>query len=1061
MVRKSMGGTFLVLAMLVLPLVMKAQGANATITGFVTDQTKAIIVGAKIEVINADTGVRYFAISNDEGIYTITSLPPGIYKIQAEKQGFKSIVKSDVVLHVQDTAGINFEMALGSASEVVTVESGGVVINTTDASVSTVIDRQFAENLPLSGRSFQSLLYLTPGVTLNAGAGTTSLYAVGQFSVNGQRADSNYWMVDGVSANIGIGTAYIPGNGAAGGLGAFNVLGGTNSLISVDALQEFRIQTSTYAPEYGRTPGGQISIVSRSGSNQLHGSLFDYLRNTIFDATDWFANANSLPKAGEKQNDFGGVLGGPVVKSRTFFFFSYEGLRLRLPQTQLTTVPDLAARQATIPAMQPFLNAYPLPNGPEVPSVPGVAEFNASFSEPASVDAYGLRIDHMLTKRWNIFGRYNYSPSSYVGRGNGSSLNTLEPIKSTTDTGTVGATWTKSLNVVDDIRFNYSSEVVSGSYRMDTFGGGAPAPVDTLFPSPLTSQNALYVPLPLFGTAMFYADGAGGGNSQHQYNLVDTLSMHQGSHDLKIGSDYRRLSPVFGPEAFDEFPYFLSMQAMEAGQTWLVQMTHNVSATFLFHNLGTYAQDTWRISPRLTVTFGLRWDVDFRPSTENGPAITSVTGFSTTDLSNLALAPAGTAIYHTRYGNVAPRVGGAYQVSQSANWGLVLRSGFGVFYDLSSTEVISHGVYYYPFRNTAQIVNATFPILSANATLPPVMPPDASQGTLIGFDPHLNLPYSLQWSAALEQSLGKNQTVTASYVGSSGRRLLLTETINNPNANYLNATLVGNAGSSSYNAFQLQFQRRLAQGLQMLASYSWAHSVDTGSYGAYSDGSFANANANKGDSDFDIRDTFSTALTYSVPVPGRSPLVRAILGEWSTENIVQIHSAPPVSVVDGAFTALSKENSSVLVRPDIVLGQPLYLYGPQYPGGKALNPGAFTDPPTEVINGILTPTRQGSLGRNALRAFGLTQWDFAVHRDFPIREILKLQFRAEMFNVLNHPNFAPYNSSFNTGDPYFGQSTSMLAQGIATVQGPGAGALNGLYQVGGPRSIQLALKLVF
>src|SRR5208282_1663526 len=230
----------------------------------------------------------------------------------------------------------------------------------------TVVDRTFADNLPLNGRSFQTLIMLTPGVVVTQ----TAYDDQGQFSVNGQRADANYFTVDGVSANFGV-TGFLPLVQAAGGaLPALSVAGGTNSLVSVDAMQEFRVQTSSFAPEFGRTPGGQISIATRSGTNDFHGTLFEYFRNDVLDSNDWFngyTNNPPLPKAEERQNDFGGVLGGPIIKNRTFFFFSYEGLRLRLPQTAISSVPDVGSRQTpNDPAMQQFLNAYPLPNGPEV-----------------------------------------------------------------------------------------------------------------------------------------------------------------------------------------------------------------------------------------------------------------------------------------------------------------------------------------------------------------------------------------------------------------------------------------------------------------------------------------------------------------------------------------------------------------------------------------------------------------------------------------------------------------------------------------------------------------------
>jgi hypothetical protein len=1046
----------------VLPMLASAgyaQSPDSTVGGQISDQQGSVVPGVEVVLTNVNTGVSYAARTNQSGIYSAPHLPPGIYRANVTKDGFKSVVKGDFELHVQDEASINFQLQVGSVSETVTVEEGGLVINTTDAAVGTVIDRNFVENLPMSGRTFQTLVYLTPGVAQNIGSGSASNHATGQFSVNGQRATSNYWTVDGVSANIGITPWLTPGNGTAGGLGAFNVVGGTNSLVSVDALQEFRIQTSTYAPEFGRTTGGQISIVTRSGTNLFHGSAFDYFRNTVLDATDWFAKAKNLGKAAEQQNDFGGVFGGPIIKDKTFFFFSYEGLRLRQPQTILTGVPDLDARRNAIPAVQPFINAFPVPNPGAADIGPGIAPFNASYSNPADMNAYSIRTDHVLTKNLKLFGRYNYSPSNLVQRGGAStSANTVFTVESTTQTATVGATWAKSSQTVNEVHFNYSVSGGQTAGHMDTFGGGTVAPGASLFPNSFTFKNAVF-DLSIDGIREYY-QGANAHNRQHQYNVVDTLSVQTGPHTLKFGVDYRRMSPLHSQVQYGLLPNFHTVADLEAGISTETDVLAAASATLLFRNLGLFAQDTWRVNPRLTLTYGLRWDVDFTPTTEDGPSIPAVTGFSRTDLSNLALAKPGTSIYDTRYGSVGPRIGVAYQVSQNANWALVLRSGFGLFYDLASTEVGNHTIDNYPNQAFVSNFGVAFPTSAATAAPIPIIPPDATQGQLVGFNPHLNIPYSLQWSAALEQALGKAQSLTVSYLGSSGRRLLSTESVNSPNPNYLSAVLVSNAGGSNYNALQVQFQRHLSNHLQALISHTWSHSIDTGSYGEYVNGSFTDQNANRGDSDFDIRHTFSAALTYELPMLANNAFTKAVTDGWSVDNILQVHSAPPVDVLDGKFTTLLRQPNSIQVRPDVVAGKPLYLYGSQYAGGKALNPDAFTDPPVDAATG--SPLRQGNLGRNALRAFGLTELEFALHRDFALRESVRLQFRAEMFNILNHPNFAPYNNKFNGGDPFFGQSTQLLGQSLAGSSGAiGNGGLNSLYQLGGPRSIQLALKLIF
>jgi len=1054
------------------------QNESATLSGRVTDPSGSAVVGAEVVLTNTETNVEMRTKTNGAGLYVLTGVHPGKYRVAAGATGFKVLIKEGLVLHVQDELAENFALTLGTVWETVTVTADATRVNTTDVSVSTVVDRNFAENLPLNGRSFQSLIQLTPGVVLTVNNGIDT----GQFSINGQRANSNYWMVDGVSANIGISASASVGSGLAGTLGSTSVFGGTNSLVSVDALQEFRIQTSTYAPEFGRTPGGQISIVTRSGTNQFHGTAFDYLRNDALDANDWFADSAGLPKPRERQNDFGGTLSGPIVKGKTFFFFSYEGLRLRLPQTALTLVPDTNpqdpySRQFAQSALLPYMNAFPLPNRPEVLDAngnhQGIAQFNASYSNPGTLNAYSLRVDHKLNDKLNLFGRYNYSPSKLSQRGGGgASLSTVSPTTITTQTGTVGATWAISPVVANDFRFNYSSTDASSSFVLDAFGGAVP--LEALpFPSPFTGDNALFTfgVTPVLG--INYGNliaGEGVHNKQRQLNIVDSVSIQKGSHSLKFGMDYRRLSPPFASSAYRQAISFSDIPSAETGTPQFNDVLFGLPVTFLFRNLGVFAQDTWHIVPRLTMTYGLRWDVDFVPSSISGPEFPAVTGFNLSNLSNLTLVPAGTPPYKTKWGNFAPRIGIAYQVSQSQRWQTVLRGGFGVFYDLSSSEAGNVvNPYVYPFGSAAFPVSS-FPLSATAAAPAPIAPPTSSNpGPLFAFDPNLGLPRTYQWNVAVEQALGQQQSLSVSYVGAGGKRLIQTATVSSPNPNLSGAFLVTNAGSSDYNALQLQFQRRLSHGLQALASYSWSHSLDTASAGSYASGSNAlpglNANSNRGPSDFDTRNAFSTGLTYEVPAPKSNALANTILRGWSTENIIQARSAPPVDVFYFVLSGLP--NGFVPnVRPDVVTGQPFYLYGPQYPGGKAFNPAAFMSPPTTpagCVPGIDFPcsaSRQGNLPRNALRGFGATQWDFAVHREFLIHESLKLQFRAEMFNVLNHPNFGQPLGDLSGALGQFGQSFQMLGQSLSGGN-LGSGAFDPLYQLGGPRSIQFGLKLSF
>src|SRR5580704_372429 len=546
------------LAIVLCSPILRSQSTNASITGRVTDPSKALIVGANVAAVSSGTSFRYEAVTNASGEYYLTNLPPGSYRLEIEKTGFKKLIKPDVTLHVQDALEINFEMTLGAASQSVTVEAGAPLVNTESGTVSTVIDRTFVDNLPLNGRSFQTLIILTPGVGVSA----TAFYDQGQFSVNGQRADGNYFTVDGVSANFGV-TGYTPLVQAAGGaLPALSVNGGTNSLVSVDAMQEFRIQTSSFAPEFGRTPGGQISIATRAGTNDFHGTLFEYFRNDVLDANDWFngyTNNPPLPKAEERQNDFGGVFGGPIIKDKTFFFFSYEGLRLRQPSTQETVVPDSPSRQQAPAAMQPYLNAYPVANGAELGA--GLAQFNDSYSNPSSLNAYSIRMDQVLNPKLTLFGRYDYSPSTTEERGpnsgNGSVLSTTQSLPFSLQTLTVGLTEIINTGISNDIRANYSIDRASYKYALDNFGGAVPLPDSALFPTGFSSTGSVF---------QFLIEGAGefvkgkySTDEQRQINLVDNLSVTTGRHQLKFGADYRWLSPFSVPFAYLQLAIFSGM----------------------------------------------------------------------------------------------------------------------------------------------------------------------------------------------------------------------------------------------------------------------------------------------------------------------------------------------------------------------------------------------------------------------------------------------------------------------------------------------------------------------
>jgi len=1027
-----------------LALPLAAQSPNGTINGQVLDPSNRIVVGADVVAVNDVTNVQYTTKTNGEGFYVLPNLPPGPYRLQISEIGFKTIIKPDIVLNVQDALSINFTLPIGAFHEIVTVHGGAPLVNTESAAVSTVVDQQFVENMPLNGRSFQTLITLTPGVVLTPASNN----APGQFSVNGQRTDANYFTVDGVSANfgttVGVGSTSLF-QAAGGAVPAFGALGGTNSLVSVDAMQEFRIQTSSFAPEYGSTPGGQVAIVTRSGTDQFHGTLFDYFRNDVFDANNWFNDNEGLPRARDRQNDFGGVFGGPLVKGKAFFFFSYEGLRLSQPQSAQTLVPDGPSRLSAAVPVQPFLNAYPISNGVDLGS--GAAQFDASYSNPSSLDTYSIRFDRVVNSHLTVFGRYSYAPSETSQRGATGALSTNSKMQFSTQTLTLGLTAGFTSHTSNELRVNYSnsrSEIRNG---LDGFGGAVPLSGSLVFPSGVSSENGAFEFLIFQGGIGGYELGKNATSEQRQVDVVDNMSMTVGTHQIKFGVDYRWLSPFTSPESYFQDALFFTVAGAQTGIAPFVGVDSNQGAALLSRDVSVYGQDTWKLTPRLTLTYGLRWDVNPAlkgKQADSGP----FTVLNLANPSDLTLAPRGTPLYATTYANLAPRIGIAFQVAQKQDWETILRGGFGTFYDLGvgSLGLATSG---FPFTAQEALFGVQFP-LSASQELPPTItltPPITTQ--MFVADPNLKLPRTYQWNLALEQSLGGSQTFSATYIGSIGRKLLRQDALQAPNANFTN--LIGvtrNTATSAYNALQLKFQRRLSGGLQALASYTFSHSIDIASDDsvvANTPAVIADPSVDRGNSDFDVRHSFTGALSYNLPSAGNSHLAKIALNQWSLDTFFIARSASPVNISSGTTLV---DGVEFLARPNVIPGVPLYLFGPQFPGGKSFNPAAFTVP----ISGL-----QGDFGRNVLRGFGAWQSDFSVHRTFQIVGDLSLQFRAEFFNVLNHPNFG--NPSFTMlGEPFFGQSTQILANGLSP---GGSGGFNPLYQVGGPRSIQFALKFTF
>ena len=1037
------------------------QAQSATLSGTVVDQQGALVAGANVKITDPARAFERTTTTNNNGYFNFTQLTPSNYVLSVEQSGFATS-NTNIVLNVNDQNSIKIELAVANADAVVNVEAP---IITESPAVSTVIDRQFIENQPLNGRSFQNLVELSPGVVI----APSNLPNPGQFSVNGQRTGSNYFTVDGVSANFGSTASVTLYETAGGGVPSYSALGTTSSLASVDAVQEFAIQTSTYAPEFGRQPGGQISLITKSGTNDYHGSVFDYIRNDVFDANNFFDNANGFEKQALRQNDFGVTLGGPLPflnfgegvpvyssgKDRTFFFFSYEGLRLRSPgrTDNNLEVPTVAARNNATGILRDILNAFPLPNRSfsAAQQAGGVVPYFSNFTNPSRLDAISLRVDHIINDRFSVFGRYNYAPSEDQQRARFCAASCVADLTYRTQTFTVGSTQIFSSKLINDLRVNFSESEVNQTYFIDNFGGAIVPPQSSLYPSFTNGGNGyIYIEVNPSGSNTL-SDGLFSDNKQRQFNIVNTTSYSIGGHAIKFGVDYRRLTPVsFGGTYKRSFLPDSLQDLIGNVPTLATIVAPQVTLRPIYHNFSAFVQDTWRVNQRLTLTYGLRYEIVPAPDEEGGNLPLTVLGLQegANSLANLSLSPTRQKFYETTYNNFAPRVGAAYQIFDKT----IVRGGFGVFYDLGygfTGSAFSTGLIPFASNLTLSSTTYTAPAFQQQLGSPNLNPP---YSRVFAYQPNFKLPYTLEYNVAVEQAFGSNNTISLSYIGASGKRLGRVETLRASTGNFRRLDLVTNGGFSNYNALQAQYQRRFSSGLQALVSYTFGKSLDNVSEETQNNlqsptGRF-DPRADYAPSSFDVRHAFSGAISYEIPSPFESGLARKIFGGFGIDALFRTRTATPVNLVSGA-NSLGLGVTTIL-RPDLVPNQPLYIEDANAPGGRRFNPLAF-DRATPLAQG-----RQGTLPRNALRGFPARQLDISLRRQFQLTERMNVQIRVDGFNVLNTTNFANpsgvLGASYLTS-PTFGRATQTLSSGL--------GGLSSLYQIGGPRSFQISAKLRF
>jgi Carboxypeptidase regulatory-like domain/TonB dependent receptor len=1044
-----------------------AQEANARISGLITDPSKAVITEVNVVAINVDTNVRFPAKTNGSGVYVLPALPIGDYRVEVEHVGFKSIVEPGIILHVQDALELNFEMALGSASETVTVNGSGVNVDTTDGTVSTVIDRDLIENMPLNGKDMTTLFELSPGTILNSG-GTPG--GGGGFSVDGQRPTSNYLTIDGVSGNTYMPTEVSLGN-ITGASIAVSASGGTNGILPIDAIEEYRMDTSTYTAENGRTPGGQIQVRTRSGTNQFHGTLFENFRNQVLDATDWFVKYDGLKQSPLRMNDFGGTLGGPVLKNKVFFFVAHDSLLLNQPNTvSHVPVPSQSTVQSAYSAFQPWLGIFPNGNGGADPSDPAFNFFNASEPYEIRDHTTSLRADAQLPRSIHAFFRANIAPSSdYQFSYNG--MEYQENIY----TYTGGVTVPLGSHIVNDLTLNESQTHSSSSYLDLSIGGNNPNALSGNFPTGVMKTSTTDFCYSIYDSSFAVDQEACTGpstlNQLNQWNLVDKLSWVKGKHSLSFGGDLL-LKAASVKEETDYYYVGTYVTDLTAGNvSYALRYHFNAQPITSIRNLSLYANDDWRITPTLRLNAGLRWE--YNPAPSVGPlGVLAIEG-SSLNPATIQAAVTTAPLYNTAYDNLAPRLGFAWTAPAIRRMQTVVRGGAGIYFDTGQAGAASEASRIaYPYLSQGSIGTST-PYQSISFPNIPLTPAAGFPTRYIYLvDPSLATPRTYDWSLTIEQQYGTDTKVSLSYIGNDGEELAgIHQYANIPNAqgaypvntNFLSAygdlEIFGSYTHSNYQAFQSQATVRVGSQVNAVASYTFAHAEDNGATVFSTVGALApNPMANSAN---DMRHIFAAAVSYAPKFAMSNRFMRAITDGWGFDTIARLQTATPFTVIvsdpqPNSFSA----NADAVVGVPTVLHEHVDSFGKVVPGNKLLNWAAFTAPPSS--NG--TPLRQGDSPTNGYRLFGLTQWDLAASRSWPVREGVGLTFRIDAFNLLNIANFAPPSNSWSTSNQStFGRALNTYSGGYggsAAAAGQ-QGQQLAVFQNGGPREVELSMKLKF
>jgi hypothetical protein len=1066
-----------------------------SISGTVKDQSGAVIPSAQLTLTSSATNQVFKTTSNPAGEFQFLELAPATYSLVAEAHGFKKINVSSITVQVDQITHLELKAEVGSTSESIQVEGAAPLLEPDKSTLSSVVDSNNVGSMPLNGRQALDLALITPGVVPTA-TGTQVL----SFNVAGARSQSNVYLWDGAS-NMDT-----------------QVNSNLNNFRIGDAVQEFSVQTSVYTAEFGRGAGGQVSVVTKSGTNQLHGTLFEYLRNSDFDATDFFINKNNSTKTPLHRNQFGGTGGGPIKRNKTFFFASYEEFRQVAPTPSSTIVPTAAQRsQVTDPISLALLKFWPMPN------TSGTVNYITNVGS-TTFDYTGLiKIDHNFSDRDHLSSRF----ADYQG-------NTFTPGMLPLEGGNGNVPVSRNAVLTETHTFSPTllNEFRAGYSRNQTFITVQDIGLNA---ATIFQNNGVPVPGVVDGTKNIQDSGlptitiSGGfaqlgstsnlpqGRITNTTELFDNVSwvapFGSSKHSFRMGYHIREEQARRYLDSTERGSFsFLSWADFAAGQ--VNTASFKTGSTLDYWNRfpwDVYWQDQWKIKDNITLNYGVRYEYPSAIYQERNQALNFIPGvgaqiLGTNQLVTVDPTKAGPAALvisqapttlsnsgtNTDKNNVAPIVGVAYTPrglgGLFGNDETVIRAGFRVGYDDIFNNIPANMGLNIPFNlGTTQTAGVTqpgkFPWATGFNQNVPLVKLNAAGQPVVGLislsaeDPNIRSAYVYQYNTGIQRRIGQSFSLEVDYQGSTGHKLGLFVDYNQPQVIVNNPALRGNQapnvqiypyptfgsigvgkdiGNSNYNGMVATAKYVSRKGYFLQASYTWSHSIDdnsaffgsTGELSVISNGN--QINLDRGNSSFDTRQRAVIVYNMDVPIgPGHrlfgsnNIINRELFGGWQASGIVSAQTGQPFTVYDTAadFSGFNQYAD----RPDVVGSGPLQT---NYSNpDAAFNPAYFSAvPPTG---------RVGTSGRNAYYGPGLFNWDATGLKTFAVwGERTKLTFRADLFNLTNHTNFANPVHNIGSGST-FGKITQTVGSATATSVGTTAGA------VGGPRQIQFALRLTF